>query len=130
MSDERRAQEPEENRSVQENANRRRRERTRTVEETVDDVAAEMFDEEKFPTTSEEIAADYGSEEIDLPNETETVGSVFDRLVDERYETPEEAREAMFNELTGEAAGMEEYNDERDLGTVSDVEETDPQTER
>ena len=56
--------------------------------------------------------------------ETESLGSVIDRLVDERYESPIEAREAILNELTGEEHGLEEYNDQRALdGLAAD---TDP----
>jgi len=107
---------------VQDSANERRRERAETVEDTVGRVGG-LLDEQKYPTTSEELAVEYADEMIDLPNETESLGSVFDRLVEERYETPAEAREAVVNELTGEAAGAEEYNDERALSEFEDDEE-------
>jgi len=103
---------------VQESAVERRRERTSVVEDELGRVG--IFDETKYPVTSEELAVEYGDEVIDLPNETESLGSVFDRLVDERFESPEEVREAIYNELTGEAAGPEEYNDERALGELDD----------
>ncbi len=106
---------------VQESANRRRHERTDTVEDVLGDVG--LFAEEKYPTTSEELAVEYADQEIDLANETESLGSVFDRLVDERFETPADAREAVLNELSGDAAGSEEYSDGRDLRTFEDDEE-------
>jgi hypothetical protein len=99
---------------VQDAAKARQRERTAIVEDTIGDVGG-MLEEQKYPTTSEELAVEYADETIDLPNETESLGSVFDRLVDERFESPAEAREAVLNELTGEAAGPSEYNDERPL---------------
>jgi hypothetical protein len=105
---------------VQESSNQRRQERTETVEDMLGDVG--MLEESKYPATSEELAVEYADQEIDLANETESLGSVFDRLVDERFESPDEAREAILNELTGEAAGPEEYNDGRDLGTLEDDE--------
>ena len=108
---------------VQENAKRRRHDRTDTVEDVLGDVG--MLDESKYPATSEELAVEYADQEIDLANETESLGSVFDRLVDERFESPDEAREAIFDELTGEAAGAEEYNDERPLDAV-DGDDTEP----
>ena len=108
---------------VQESTNQRRHDRTETVKDMLGDVG--MLDESKYPATSEELAVEYADQELDLVNETESLGSVFDRLVDERFESPDEAREAILNELTGEAAGNEEYNEERAVGTL-DNDETEP----
>jgi hypothetical protein len=48
---------------------------------------------------------------------------VFDRLEDEEeYDNPEQVREAVYGAVTGEAAGREEYNEERDLGAVDRAE--------
>ncbi|EMA35671.1 hypothetical protein C446_12132 [Halobiforma nitratireducens JCM 10879] len=57
----------------------------------------------------------YGNELIDLPNETESLGSVFDRLVGEEFDSPEEVREAAYGEITGQAGDHHEANPERDL---------------
>lgn len=103
---------------------RRARERQHKRAEITEDLlgdAGEMLGEHKYPATSEELAAEYGDQPLDLPNETETLGSVFDRLVDERFESAEEAREAVYGEITGEAAGDEEYNDQRDLGAIDEL---------
>lgn len=108
---------------VQESANERRRDRTETVEDVLGDVG--MLEESKYPATSEELAVEYADQELDLVNETESLGSVFDRLVDERFESPDEAREAVLNELTGEAGGPAEYNDERAVDPLDD-DETEP----
>ncbi|WP_436930885.1 DUF5789 family protein [Halosimplex halobium] len=106
---------------VQESAVDRRRERDEIVEDELGRVG-EMLGEAKYPTTSEELAVEYGDEQIDLANETESLGSVFDRLVDERFESAAEAREAVYYELTGEAAGPEEYNEQRPVGPIDDDE--------
>ena len=98
----------------QRNARERQRERTESVETMLGE-AGKMLGEHKYPATSEELATEYGDQPLDLQNETESLGSVFDRLVDERFESAEEAREAVYDEITGEAAGPEEYNDQRDL---------------
>lgn len=71
--------------------------------------------ERKYPVRREELATRYADETIDLPNETESLGSVFDRLVDRRYGSPAEAREAVLNELTGEEGDASEFNDERSI---------------
>ena len=110
----------------QRHARERQRERTERVEDMLGD-AGRMLGEHKYPATSEELASEYGDQSIDLANETESLGSVFDRLVDERFESAEEAREAVYNELTGEAGGPEEYNDERDLDEL-DAEVTDEES--
>ncbi|WP_435177519.1 DUF5789 family protein [Halorussus sp. AFM4] len=101
----------------QRHARERQRERTERVEDMLGE-AGEMLGEHKYPATSEELATEYGDQPLDLQNETESLGSVFDRLVDERFESADEAREAVYDEITGEAAGMEEYNDERDLAEL------------
>lgn len=74
----------------------------------------------KYPIRGEELATRYADRMIDLPNETESLGSVFDRLSDRRYEGPVEAREAVLNELTGEEHGLEEANDERPLEPLAE----------
>ena len=110
----------------QRHARERQRERTESVEGMLGE-AGQMLGEHKYPATSEELATEYGDQPLDLQNETESLGSVFDRLVDERFESADEAREDVYNEFTGEAAGSEEYNDERDLGEL-DEESTDEES--
>ncbi|WP_137284078.1 DUF5789 family protein [Halorussus salinisoli] len=107
------AEEPDAERE-QRRARERQHERTESVEDMLGE-AGKMLGEHKYPATSEELATEYGDQPLDLQNETESLGSVFDRLVDERFESADEAREAVYNELTGEAGGPEEYNDERDI---------------
>jgi hypothetical protein len=110
---------------VQEHARERQHERAEHVESALEDTEG-LLDEAKYPTTSEELSVEYADETIDLPNETESLGSVFDRLVDERFETPDAAREAVLNELSGAAAGREETNEDRALNELDD----DPAAER
>ncbi|UPM42281.1 DUF5789 family protein [Halocatena salina] len=112
---------------VQESAENRRRERAEHAEHASRQLEG-RFEEFKYPVSSEELATEYGDETIDLANETESLGSVFDRLADEQYETPTEVREAVYSEITGEAAGMEEYNVERDIDAVDAVNQYDEET--
>lgn len=107
---------------VQDAANSRRHERTEIVEDTMGRVG-NLLQEQKYPVTSEELAIEYADETIDLKNETESLGSVFDRLTDERFESVAEAREAVANELTGEEGGPAEFNDERSLSGMEEDEE-------
>ena len=111
----------------QRRARERQHERTERVEDMLGE-AGEMLGEHKYPATSEELATEYGDQPLDLQNETESLGSVFDRLVDERFESADEAREAVYDEISGEAAGSEEYNDERDLAEL-DADVTDNESD-
>ncbi|SEW11933.1 DUF5789 family protein [Natrinema salifodinae] len=104
---------------VQDRAEQRKSERAEHSESILDDVESHLGELE-YPITSEEIASEYGSEPIDMPNETETLGSVFDRLANEEYDSPEEVREAVYGEITGEAGSPNEANTERDLDELDD----------
>lgn len=93
----------------------RKSERAESVENILEGTESLVRDDQKFPVTSEELAEEYGDQPIDMPNETESLGSVFDRLEGEEYENAEEVREAVYGAVTGEAGDAAEYNDERDL---------------
>ena len=106
-----------------ERARDRQHECAEHVENILDAVETDVRDR-KYPVRSEELATEYADQPLDLPNETESVGSAFDRL-DEEYDTPREVRESLYDELSGEAGGPNEYNDERDLSALDDAEESD-----
>lgn len=76
----------------------------------------------KYPTNASSLRAAYSTARNELPNETESLADVFDRLVPEEYDTPEDAREAILGELTGRAGfehgDLSEYNPERELGEM------------
>jgi hypothetical protein len=104
---------------AQDRAEQRKSQRADETESILEDVERHLGELE-YPITSEEIAAEYGNEPIDMPNETESLGSVFDRLAGEEFDTPEEAREAVYGELTGEAGDTNEANPGRDLEGLDD----------
>ena len=99
---------------VQDRAEARKRDRADTVESILEDVERHLGEVE-YPVSSEELATEYALDSIDLPNETESLGSVFDRLATEEFESSAEVREAIHGELTGAAGGRHEANPERDL---------------
>lgn len=104
---------------AQDRAEQRKSRRADVTESILEDVERHLGDLE-YPVTSEEIAAEYGNEPIDMPNETESLGSVFDRLAGEQFDDPEEVREAVYGEITGEAGGPDEANAERDLSSLDE----------
>ena len=101
---------------VQNRAEQRQADRADHTESIFDAVERDL----EYPVTSEELATEYATEPIDIPNETESIGSVFDRLVDEQYDSPAAVREAAYGELTGEAGSPNEANLERDLDELDD----------
>ena len=72
----------------------RQSERADHVTEMIGDEAAGLLEDRTYPTTSEELADEYAIDSADLPNETESLGSVFDRLPDEEYASAAEAGQA------------------------------------
>ncbi|MFC4988436.1 MULTISPECIES: hypothetical protein [Saliphagus] len=104
---------------AQDRAEARKSERADRTEAVLEEVESHLGGLE-YPVTGEELAVEYANDPIDLPNETESLGSVFDRLANEEFETPEEAREAVHGEITGEAGGPAEANPERDLESIEE----------
>ncbi|WP_126661791.1 DUF5789 family protein [Haloterrigena salifodinae] len=104
---------------AQDSAEQRKSERAETTESILEEVGRDLGELE-YPVTSEELASEYANEAIDMPNETESLGSVFDRLTGEQFDTPEEVREAVYGEVTGEAGSPNEANAERDLSSLDE----------
>lgn len=109
---------------AQDRAEERKHERAETTENVLER-ADDLLGDRKYPVSSEELAVEYSDEPLDLPNETESLGSVFDRLGDVRFETKSEAKEALYGEITGSAGTSAEYNEERDLGGLDDAAQDD-----
>ncbi|WP_049895247.1 DUF5789 family protein [Halopiger xanaduensis] len=110
---------------AQDRIGQRKSERAEHTEAIFEDVQRHLGDLE-YPVTSEELATEYGDEAIDMPNETESLGSVFDRLAGEQYDDPEEVREAVYGEITGEAGSPNEANAERDLAALDEEKQGSP----
>ncbi|THE65569.1 hypothetical protein D8Y22_07075 [Salinadaptatus halalkaliphilus] len=113
---------------VQDRAEQRTSSRAETTESILEDVERDLGDLE-YPTTSEELATVYATEPIDLPNETESLGSIFDLLGGEQFEDPQAVREAVHGELTGQAGSPDEANPERDLTRLEDDKQGAPSEE-
>ncbi|WP_254863707.1 hypothetical protein [Halovivax gelatinilyticus] len=99
---------------AQRRINERKADRAETTESIVADVEARLG-EVQYPVTGEELSREYALDEIDLPNETESLASAFDRLATDEFASEAEAREAILGEITGEAGDRHEANAERDL---------------
>ena len=110
---------------AQDRAERRQAGRADAAESILEDVESHLGDLE-YPITSEELAAEYGTEPLDMPNETESLGDVFDRLAGEEFDDPEAVREAVYGELTGQAGSPNEANPERDLTSLDEEKQGSP----
>ncbi|MFC6940534.1 hypothetical protein ACFQE8_11260 [Salinirubellus sp. GCM10025818] len=84
---------------VDDAAEERQHERATAVENVLSEVREDLG-RQSYPTNSEDLASTYADTPIDLPNETESIGSAFDRI-DDRFEGPEEAYEALADEFEG-----------------------------
>lgn len=84
--------------SVQDAAEQRQHERTERVEDALAGVREDLGNQ-TYPVSSEELSAAYADQPIDLPNETESLGSVF-RRIDETFEDEAAAYEAAVTELS------------------------------
>lgn len=110
---------------AQDRAESRQSERADSAESILESVERDLGSLE-YPVSSEELAAEYATDPIDMPNETESLGSVFDRLAGEQYDSPEAVREAVHGELTGEAGSPNEANPERDLSSLDEEAQGSP----
>ncbi len=110
---------------VQDRAERRQAGRADTAESILEDVESHLGDLE-YPVTSEELAAEYGTDPLEMPNETESLGDVFDRLAGEEFDDPEAVRDAVSGELTGQAGDPNEANPERDLTSLDGEKQGSP----
>lgn len=79
--------------------------------------ATRLLDDHQYPTNTERLVADHGDHELDLPNGSETLGDVFERVGQETYDSPREAREALYCALSSKAVGRRHYSD-RDPTTL------------
>lgn len=76
----------------------------------------EAIDAHEYPATSEELIEQYGEQEIEIHDDTETLGEVLGRLGADTYADADDVREALFSALSAGAVGRRFYSD-RDPGT-------------
>ena len=112
---------------VEDAAAERQHERASTVEDVLSTVREDLG-RQSYPTTSEELSARYADRPLDTPNETESLGSAFDRL-DNSFEDAEEAYHALVTEFEeGEYAdiGVDAVADEGPYWSEERVDDTRP----
>ncbi|SEH15504.1 hypothetical protein SAMN04487967_2109 [Natronorubrum sediminis] len=72
---------------------------------------AGQLEEHSYPSTNEELVETFGEHLIELPNGAETVRNILGSFANETYESPSEARQAVFNMVDSRAVGRRYYSD-------------------
>lgn len=73
--------------------------------------ATELFETHSYPATTDEMIEAYGETELTLPNGTETIGEVLDRISPETFETAEDARATVYSAVSSKGIGRKYYSD-------------------
>lgn len=71
----------------------------------------ECIDAHEYPATTADLIDAYGDERIDLPNGSETLAEILSRLEAETFESPEDARYALYSAVSQKAIGRVGYSD-------------------
>lgn len=79
----------------------------------------EKIDAHSYPATSEELIAEYGDLELELPNGEDTFGEALGRLGDTTFENAEDARLATYSAVSKGAIGRQNYSD-RDAPAIGE----------
>ncbi len=80
----------------------------------------EKIDAHSFPATTDELIAEYGDLEIELPNGEETFGEALGRLGTTTFEDAEDARLATYSAVSRDAIGRANYSD-RDAPSINEA---------
>lgn len=81
--------------------------------------ADDRIDAHSFPATAEELIAEYGDVELELPNGDETFGDALERLGKTTFEDAEDARLATYSAVSKNAIGRQNYSD-RDAPSIGE----------
>ena len=99
---------------VDDAAEERQHERAAAVEDVLSEIRGDLG-RQSYPTNSEDLASTYADTPIDLPNETESIGSAFDRIDDRalyRIEWADEPEDLLEGIATTGGVVLEAQGDE------------------
>ncbi|MFP9192303.1 DUF5789 family protein [Natronosalvus vescus] len=71
----------------------------------------EFIDTHEYPATTEELINAYGEEDLELANGSERLADVLSRLQNETFESPDDARLAVYSAMSNEVVGRVGYSD-------------------
>lgn len=71
----------------------------------------DKLDEHAYPATNEELVEIYGEYALELPDGSESLEELLGATSNETYNSPAEARQAIFNMVDSRAIGRKFYSD-------------------
>lgn len=81
---------------------------------------SEELDEHDYPTTTEELVAEYGDHELEYEGGSERFRDVLGPQGDQTFEDAEEVRQSVYNMVGVEAVGRARYSDRGDDSAEDD----------
>lgn len=72
------------------------------------------LESEQYPLEKEDVLEKYGSHQISLEDETQTVEEILGPLGEATYESADEVRQEVIGAVGGEAVGRKNYSDRGD----------------
>lgn len=81
---------------------------------------SDELDEHDYPVTGDELVAEYGDYELDLPGGAERFGEVLGPMGEQTFQDAEGVRQAVYNMVGVEAVGRPRYSDRGDSHTDDD----------
>lgn len=78
------------------------------------DGADEVFDASRYPMSTADLITEFGAYELQYPNGDngrEPLREIFERMGPDVYDTPHEARLAVFTAVSADAVGRRYYSD-------------------
>ncbi|WP_114577942.1 DUF2795 domain-containing protein [Saliphagus sp. LR7] len=71
----------------------------------------ELVADQEYPATTGDLIDAHGDRSLELQNGSETVGEALAHLPEERFDSPEEARDTLYAAVSGKAIGRPGYSD-------------------
>lgn len=86
---------------------------------------AEALEEHSYPTTTEELLAEYGDYEVEMASGSRELDDILggQQIETESYESAGEVRQMIYNMVGDGAVGRTEYSDRSDVPGEGDVRE-------
>ncbi|WP_273838150.1 hypothetical protein [Halococcus sp. PRR34] len=88
---------------------------------------ATLIDDHSYPATSTTLIDEYGEQEVELPDGTQTLADLFKPLQGEVFDSAADARQAVLNMVDDRAIGRKGYSD-RTPPAPGETTEWDPES--
>ncbi|WP_336346071.1 DUF5789 family protein [Halalkalicoccus ordinarius] len=72
---------------------------------------AQQLEEHEYPATNDELVEQYGESVLIFQNGEQTLREVFEAMATESFNSPRDARQAIFNGVNEQAIGRKGYSD-------------------